>query len=111
MSDLLSQVKFDAKGLIPAIVQDIDTKEVLMLAYMNAESLQLTRERGETYFWSRSRGEIWHKGETSGNIQKVVEMYIDCDADTLLISIQPLGPACHTGEKTCFYRPLEEEKQ
>jgi phosphoribosyl-AMP cyclohydrolase len=108
MPSLFSEIKFDTNGLIPAIVQDIDTKEVLMLAYMNAESLQLTLERGETYFWSRSRGELWHKGETSGNIQKVVEMYIDCDVDTLLIFVQPLGPACHTGERSCFYRRLEE---
>jgi len=108
MPDLFSTIEFDTNGLIPAIVQDVDTKEVLMLAYMNAESMQLTLERGETYFWSRSRGEMWHKGETSGNIQKVIEMHIDCDADTLLILVQPLGPACHTGERTCFYRHLEE---
>jgi phosphoribosyl-AMP cyclohydrolase len=110
MPGLLSEIKFDANGLIPAIVQDRDTKEVLMLAYMNAESLQFTLERGETYFWSRSRGELWHKGETSGNIQKVSEIFVDCDADTLLILVRPLGPACHTGAQTCFYRHLEEEK-
>ena len=108
MLDLFSKIKFDSNGLIPAIVQDSITKEVLMLAYMNAASLQLTLERGETYFWSRSRGELWHKGETSGNIQKVVEMYIDCDTDTLLLFVQPYGPACHTGERTCFYRQLED---
>lgn len=111
MRDLLSEIRFDAKGLIPAIVQDVDTKEVLMLAYMNAESLQLTLERGETYFWSRSRGELWHKGETSGNTQKVLKISVDCDADTLLIMVQPQGPACHTGQRTCFYRQLEEEKR
>jgi phosphoribosyl-AMP cyclohydrolase len=109
MPDLPSEIKFDTNGLIPAIVQDTDTKEVLMLGYMNAASLQLTLERGETYFWSRSRAELWHKGETSGNIQKVVQISIDCDADTLLVQVQPLGPACHTGERTCFYRKLERE--
>lgn len=109
MPSLLSEIKFDTNGLIPAIVQDIDTKQVLMLAYMNAESLQLTLERGETHFWSRSRRELWHKGETSGNIQKVAEIFVDCDADTLLVLVRPLGPACHTGERTCFYRHLGEE--
>lgn len=111
MLDLLSEIRFDAKGLIPAIVQDADTKEVLMLAYMNAESLQLTLEKGETYFWSRSRRELWHKGGTSGNTQKVLKISVDCDADTLLILVQPQGPACHTGQRTCFYRQLEEEKR
>ena len=111
MQDSLPTLKFDANGLIPAIVQDANTKEVLMLAYMNVQSLQLTLERGETYFWSRSRGELWHKGETSGNIQRVIEVSIDCDADTLLIHVEPNGPACHTGERTCFYRNLEGEHQ
>ena len=109
MQASLPEVKFDVNGLVPAIVQDADTKEVLMMAYMNAESLQLTLERDETYFWSRSRGELWHKGETSGNIQKVIEILVDCDADTLLIRVHPLGPACHTGERTCFYRSVEKE--
>lgn len=109
MQASLPEVKFDANGLVPAIVQDAQTKEVLMMAYMNAESLQLTFERGETFFWSRSRGELWHKGKTSGNIQKVIEILVDCDADTLLIRVHPLGPACHTGEQTCFYRFLEKE--
>ena len=109
MQTSLPEVKFDANGLIPAIVQDAQTNEVLMMAYMNAESMQLTLERGETYFWSRSRGELWHKGKTSGNLQKVIEILVDCDADTLLIRVQPLGPACHTGERTCFYRSLKEE--
>ena len=109
MQDSRSMIKFDANGLIPAIVQDVRTEQVLMMAYMNAESLRLTLETGETHFWSRSRGELWHKGATSGNIQEVVELYIDCDADTLLIRVQPLGPACHTGQRTCFYRRLEKE--
>ena len=109
MQGSLPDLKFDLNGLIPAVVQDYNTLEVLMMAYMNAESLQLTLESGETFFWSRSRGELWHKGATSGNIQKVVEILVDCDADTLLIRVQPAGPACHTGERTCFYRRLEEQ--
>jgi phosphoribosyl-AMP cyclohydrolase len=107
MPEFLPDLRFDKNGLIPAIVQDTDSKEVLMMAYMNAESLRLTLERGETYFWSRSRRELWHKGETSGNVQKVDQILFDCDADTLLIRVQPMGPACHTGERTCFYRSLE----
>ena len=106
MKELLSEIKYDANGLVPAVVQDAETNEVLMLAYMNAESLQLTLEKQETVFWSRSRGELWHKGATSGNIQRVVEIRLDCDADTLLIRVQPAGPACHTGERTCFYRNI-----
>ena len=102
----IDEIKFDPSGLIPAIVQDAETKDVLMLAYMNRESLQLTLERGETVFWSRSRGELWHKGATSGNIQRVVEIRVDCDQDTLLVRVQPAGPACHTGNTTCFYRDL-----
>jgi phosphoribosyl-ATP pyrophosphohydrolase/phosphoribosyl-AMP cyclohydrolase len=93
-------------GLIPAIVQDAITKDVLMLAYMNAESLQKTLESGETWFWSRSRQELWHKGGTSGNVQKVVEIRYDCDGDTLLVLVEPAGPACHTGETSCFYRKI-----
>jgi phosphoribosyl-AMP cyclohydrolase len=100
----LSETKFDANGLIPAIVQDAATDEVLMLAYMNEESLRLTLAKGETYFWSRSRQELWHKGATSGNTQHVVDIRVDCDADALLIRVQPAGPACHTGERSCFYR-------
>lgn len=111
MQELSGALKYDVNGLIPAIVQDADTKEILMLAYMNAESLQLTLERGETYFWSRSRSELWHKGETSGHTQRVVGIFVDCDADTLLVEVEPSGPACHTGERTCFYRRLEEETQ
>ena len=101
------EIKFDSNGLIPAIVQDANTKEVLTLAYMNAESLQLTLENKETWFWSRSRQELWHKGATSGNVQKVVEVRVDCDADTLLVLVEPAGPACHTGERTCFYRSMK----
>lgn len=104
MQVMQSEIKYDASGLIPAIVQDANTNEVLMLAYMNAESLVLTLSTGETHFWSRSRQELWHKGATSGSIQSVVEVRVDCDADTLLIRVQPAGPACHTGNQTCFYR-------
>ena len=104
--ELLSEIKYDANGLIPAIVQDVETKEVLTLAYMNAESLRLTLETGETVFWSRSRQELWHKGATSGNVQKVVEIKVDCDADALVVLVKPAGPACHTGERTCFFRSV-----
>jgi phosphoribosyl-ATP pyrophosphohydrolase/phosphoribosyl-AMP cyclohydrolase len=102
-------LKFDANGLLPAIVQDAETNQVLMLAYMNVESLRLTLETNEAHFWSRSRQELWHKGVTSGNVQKVVEINLDCDADTLLVRVNPAGPACHTGERSCFYRNIEEE--
>ena len=101
--ELIKEIKYDANGLVPAIVQDAETHEVLMLAYMNAESLRLTLETGETWFWSRSRSELWHKGATSGNVQRVVEVRVDCDEDTLLVLVKPAGPACHTGERTCFY--------
>ena len=106
MTELLSEIKYDANGLVPAVVQDVETNEVLMLAYMNAESLGLTLSTGETHFWSRSRGELWHKGGTSGNVQRVVEVRVDCDADTLLVLVNPAGPACHTGERSCFYRSI-----
>jgi phosphoribosyl-AMP cyclohydrolase len=104
-------LKFDMNGLIPAIVQDADTNQVLMLAYMNAESLRLTLETKETHFWSRSRQELWHKGATSGNIQNVIQVRVDCDADTLLIRVHPAGPACHTGEQSCFYRNMKAENK
>ena len=103
---LIDNVKFDARGLVPAIVQDAVSGEVLMLAYMNAESLAKTIETGETWFWSRSRRTLWHKGETSGNTQRVVSISIDCDSDTFLIRVTPSGPACHTGERSCFFRRL-----
>ncbi len=103
-NNFIETIKFDINGLIPAIVQDASTKQVLMLAYMNQEALRQTLEKGETVFWSRSRNEFWHKGATSGNTQKVIEIKIDCDADTLLILVEPAGPACHTGEQSCFYR-------
>jgi phosphoribosyl-ATP pyrophosphohydrolase/phosphoribosyl-AMP cyclohydrolase len=102
------EIDWNEQGLLPAIVQDARTGQVLMLAYMNAESLRRTLETGETWFWSRSRGELWHKGATSGNTQQVVEMRADCDADALLVRVRPAGPACHTGEESCFYRQLPE---
>lgn len=103
----VDQVKFDEKGLIPAIVQDADSLDVLMLAYMNEESLRLTLETGETHFWSRSRQCLWHKGETSGHIQEVRDVRLDCDSDTLLIKVAQHGKACHTGRWSCFYRQID----
>ena len=102
----LPELTYNADGLIPCIVQDADTLDVLMMAWMSAESLRLTFERGETVFWSRSRRELWHKGATSGNTQKLVEMRYDCDADTLLALVHPQGPACHTGARSCFFRTV-----
>ena len=99
-------LKFDERGLIPAVVQDVHTKAVLMVAWMDAEAWRLTRETGEAHFWSRSRQELWHKGATSGNIQRVVEVRLECDADTLLLLVEPAGPACHTGNTSCFFREL-----
>jgi phosphoribosyl-AMP cyclohydrolase / phosphoribosyl-ATP pyrophosphohydrolase len=96
-------IRFDDSGLVPCVVQDADTGEVLMLAYMNSDALERTRATGETWFWSRSRGELWHKGETSGNVQRVRELRWDCDGDALLALVEPAGPACHTGERTCFH--------
>ncbi len=95
---------FDARGLVPCVVQDWATGEVLMLAYMNAEALRLTRSTGQMHFFSRSRQELWHKGATSGNTQAVKAIRYDCDADALLALVEPAGPACHTGERTCFHR-------
>jgi phosphoribosyl-ATP pyrophosphohydrolase/phosphoribosyl-AMP cyclohydrolase len=96
-------IRFDDSGLVPCVVQDADTGEVLTLAYMNRDALERTRATGETWFWSRSRGELWHKGETSGNVQRVRELRWDCDGDALLALVEPAGPACHTGERTCFH--------
>jgi phosphoribosyl-AMP cyclohydrolase / phosphoribosyl-ATP pyrophosphohydrolase len=96
-------IRFDDKGLVPCVVQDAGTGEVLTLAYMNCDALERTLASGETWFWSRSRGELWHKGETSGNVQRVRELRWDCDGDALLALVEPAGPACHTGERTCFH--------
>lgn len=102
-------LKFDQNGLITAVVQDATSNEVLMVAWMNAEALGLTRESGEAWFWSRSRKELWRKGSTSGNTMLVREIQVDCDEDTLLLRVDAAGPACHTGERSCFYRNLPAE--
>ncbi len=98
------EIKWDADGLVPAVVQDALSKEVLMLAYMNEESLQKSLESGQTWFWSRSRGELWNKGATSGHTQQIESLHYDCDGDTLLVKVRQNGPACHTGAYSCFYR-------
>jgi phosphoribosyl-ATP pyrophosphohydrolase/phosphoribosyl-AMP cyclohydrolase len=103
--------KYNEQGVMPAVVQDYQTKEVLMVAYVNEESLNLSLEKGETVFYSRSRQELWHKGETSGNTQEIKEIYYDCDQDTILFMVDPAGPACHTGENSCFYRKIAEETE
>lgn len=103
----IDMLRFDENGLIPAIVQDAATGNVLTVAYMNRESLKMTQETGETHFWSRRRQELWHKGGTSGHIQKVVSISVDCDSDALLVHVQQTGVACHTGEYSCFFTPLE----
>ncbi len=102
--DFLSAVSFNAEGLVPAIAQDAKTGQVLMMAWMNRETLKATLETGEVTYWSRSRNEIWHKGATSGHTQKLVEAWVDCDGDTLLMKVEQTGPACHTGARSCFYR-------
>ncbi len=99
-------LKFDERGLLTTVVQDAASGEVLMVAWMNAEALRLTRETGEAWFWSRSRNELWRKGATSGNVMRVQEIRVDCDSDTLLLKVDPAGPACHTGEHSCFYRKI-----
>ncbi len=104
----MAALKYDRAGLITAVVQDAANGQVLMVAWMNADALALTRQTGEAHFWSRSRQTLWHKGETSGNVMRVREIRIDCDQDTLLLRVDPAGPACHTGEGSCFYRSLDE---
>lgn len=101
-----AKVKFDEKGLVPAIVQDEATEEILMVAWMNEESLSRTLDQGTTWFWSRSRQEFWNKGATSGNMQHVSQVLVHCDADVLVVKVKADSPACHTGERTCFYRTL-----
>lgn len=107
-SEVSTRLKFDDRGLITTVVQDANTQAVLMVAWANAEALARTVETGEAHFWSRSRGELWHKGATSGNTMKIREIRVDCDADTLLYVVDPAGPACHTGAYSCFFRELEE---
>ncbi len=104
----IEEIKFDERGLIPAIVQDAKTLRVLTVAYMNAESLKRTIETNEAWFWSRSRSSLWHKGETSGHTQRVRGILVDCDRDALTILVTPNGPACHTGEQSCFHNELQE---
>jgi phosphoribosyl-ATP pyrophosphohydrolase/phosphoribosyl-AMP cyclohydrolase len=108
MNSLADNLRFDEKGLIPAVVQRSRDRRVLMVAYMNRESLEKTIETGQVHFWSRSRQEIWRKGATSGNVMKVMEVLADCDRDCLLIRVQPAGPACHTGRDSCFYDSLHQ---
>ncbi|MED3984687.1 bifunctional phosphoribosyl-AMP cyclohydrolase/phosphoribosyl-ATP diphosphatase HisIE [Peribacillus simplex] len=107
----LETIKYDEKGLIPAIIQDAGTGEVLTLAYMNQDSLQLSIEKGETVFFSRSRNELWHKGATSGNTQKIIEMKYDCDQDALVVRVVPAGPACHTGATSCFSETIYQNSE
>jgi len=106
----IENVKFDEQGLIPAVVQDARTRRVLTLAYMNAESLGKTLETGETWFWSRSRAQLWHKGQTSGNNQRVVDVQLDCDADAINVLVVPNGPACHTGAESCFHNEIQDAR-
>jgi phosphoribosyl-AMP cyclohydrolase len=100
-------LKMDAQGLLPAVLQDIDSGQVLMLGYMNKLALQRTLETGQVHFWSRSRSELWLKGSTSGNFQEVVDLTLDCDGDALLVRVRPTGPICHTGRSSCFHNPLD----
>lgn len=100
------EIKYDSNGLIPAICQDAESGDVLMVAWMNSKALRLTIEKGDAYFWSRSRQELWHKGATSGNFLRVREIWVDCDADSLLLKVDAVGPACHTGERSCFFQKI-----
>jgi len=106
---LVKNLKLDDKGLLPAIIQDEKSGDVLMMGYMNQESLELTLSSGEVWFYSRSRQELWHKGATSGNKLTVREIWLDCDRDTILVKASPMGPVCHTGARTCFFQQLPEE--
>ncbi len=106
---MIERIKFDERGLVPTIIQDAGTGQVLMMAYMNRESLGLSLSTGYTHFWSRSRQSLWKKGETSGHLQRICAVYYDCDADTLLVTVEQTGPACHTGHRSCFYRAAHAE--
>ena len=108
--EIISQIKFDERGLVPAIIQDDASRQVLMLGYMNEESLRLTLTTGKTWFFSRSRQQLWNKGETSGHFQYVRKISYDCDCDTILVIAEQTGAACHTGNFSCFYRDFEEEE-
>ncbi len=106
LDEFIRQVKFDDRGLVPVVTQDVSDNTVLMVAYANEEALRLTVEKKVAHYYSRSRQELWLKGATSGNVQEIVEIFYDCDIDTILYRVRPKGPACHTGERTCFYRKL-----
>jgi phosphoribosyl-AMP cyclohydrolase len=106
-NELLSSLKFNEQGLIPVVAQDFQTKAVLMLAWMNQEALTLTLDSGNVTYWSRSRQKLWRKGESSGHTQRLIEARLDCDGDTLLLSVEQKGPACHTGEPNCFFKPIK----
>ncbi len=110
MEEILKTLKFEAGGLIPAVVQNEETKEILMVAYMNADTIKQTAKTGRATFWSRSRQEVWVKGETSGNFMYVKEIRVDCDCDCLVLIVNPAGPACHTGNRSCFFRKIENGK-
>ena len=107
----IDELKFDERGLIPAVVVDAVSKKVLTVAYMNKESLEISIKEGRTCFWSRSRKELWRKGETSGNVQKIVSITADCDKDALTVVVEKAGPACHTGEDSCFFNPVYQSEQ
>ncbi len=110
IDEIIGKLKFDEKGLVTAVAQDHETGEILMLAFMNEESFRRTVETGQAVYWSRSRKKLWHKGEESGNVQIVKEIYVDCDADAIVLKIKQVGgAACHTGHRTCFYRRIENE--
>jgi phosphoribosyl-AMP cyclohydrolase len=108
-ADVVASLRFDADGLVPAVIQDAENDAVLMLGFMNAEAVRLTRETGRTHFWSRSRGKLWRKGETSGNEQIVQDMYVNCELNTLLVTVRQIGAVCHDGYPTCFYRRIESD--
>jgi len=109
VNDAIAQIKFNDQGLVPAIAQEVKTGAVLMMAWMNADAVRMTLETGDVTYWSRSRGELWRKGATSGNLQKMIAFRIDCDGDTLLLEVEQQGPACHTGERTCFFQAVTDE--
>jgi phosphoribosyl-AMP cyclohydrolase len=108
MSGVSQALRWDERGLLTVVVQDATTRHVLMVAWTNAEALRLTQQTGEAHFWSRSRNALWHKGATSGNVMRVRELRVDCDGDTLLMLVDPAGPACHTGAVSCFFRSIDE---
>ena len=107
----INSLKFDEKGLIPAVVVDAESKDVLTVAYMNRESLEISIKEGKTCFWSRSRQELWNKGATSGHLQKVISIYSDCDNDTLLLNVKQTGVACHTGSYSCFFNEMYQSEE